>query len=61
MGFTPKAISRLCHLLGLLTLGPVVPPFLRSGMSALLGLFALPSRGLEGGAPRLPWVPGLRS
>lgn len=36
---------------GGLTLGPVVAPFLRSGMSALLGLLALPSRGLEGGAP----------
>lgn len=44
-----------------LTLGPVVAPFLRSGMSALLGLLALPSRGLAGGAPRLPGVVGLRS
>lgn len=46
---------------GGLTLGPVATPFLRSGISALLGLLALPSRGLEGGAPRLPGVLGLRS
>lgn len=44
-----------------LTLGPVATPFLRSGISALLGLLALPSRGLEGGAPRLPGVLALRS
>lgn len=44
-----------------LTLGAVVAPFLRSGMSALLGLLALPSRGLEGGAPRVPGMLGLRS
>lgn len=44
-----------------LLLGAVVAPFLRSGMSALLGLLALPSRGLAGGAPRLPGVLGLRS
>lgn len=50
------------HLKVQLTLGPVVAPFLRSGMSALLGLLALPSSGLAGGAPlRLPGVPGLRS
>lgn len=44
-----------------LTLGPVATPFLRSGISALLGLLALPSRGLEGGAPRLPGVLAFRS
>lgn len=44
-----------------LTAGAVVAPFLRSGMSALLGLLALPRMGLEGGAPRLPGVVGLRS
>jgi len=36
-----------------LTGGPGVTPFLRSGMSALLGLLALPSNGLAGGAVRL--------
>lgn len=38
---------------GKLTPGAAVP-FLRSGMSALLGLLALPRSGLAGATPRLP-------
>ena len=44
-----------CHPLGTPQLtGVLVLSFRRSGISALLGLWALLTMGLEGGSPRLP-------